>query len=69
MGVGLDLSRMAIPEIGEGSAGAVRRCLNKALKERDITGRLSSGKAASPRRVSLRILLVSKRGSFLAGKA
>ena len=34
MGVELDLSRIVIPEIWEGSAGAVRRCLNKALKER-----------------------------------
>jgi hypothetical protein len=66
MGVGLDLSQKAIPEIGEGSACDVRRCLNKALKERDITG-LSGGKAASPRRASLRIPLVSNRGSFLAG--
>jgi hypothetical protein len=67
MGVGLDLSRKAIPEIGEGSACDVRRCLNKALKERDITG--LSGGTASPRRATLRIPLVSNRGSFLAGKA
>lgn len=33
MGVELDLSRIVIPEIWEGSAAAVRRCLNKALKE------------------------------------
>jgi hypothetical protein len=36
-GIGLDLSRVTIPEIREGNAGAVRRRVNEALKERDIT--------------------------------
>ncbi|KAF8846406.1 hypothetical protein BDZ45DRAFT_682538 [Acephala macrosclerotiorum] len=36
-GVGLDLSRVAIPEIKEGNAGAVRRRVNEALKGRNIT--------------------------------
>ena len=30
----IDLSRIVISEIWEESIGAVRRCLNKALKER-----------------------------------
>ena len=34
MGVEIDLSRIVISEIWEGSAVTVRRCLNKALKER-----------------------------------
>jgi len=36
-GIGLDLSRVAIPEIKEGNAGTVRRRVNEALKERNIT--------------------------------
>ncbi|KAH9203126.1 hypothetical protein DL95DRAFT_399661 [Leptodontidium sp. 2 PMI_412] len=35
--VGLDLSRVTIPEIKGGNAGAVRRRVNKALKEKNIT--------------------------------
>jgi hypothetical protein len=36
-GIGLDLSRVEIPEIKEGNAGDVRRRVNEALKERGIT--------------------------------
>lgn len=36
-GIGLDLSRVAIPEIKEGNAGTVRRRVNEALKEKGIT--------------------------------
>jgi hypothetical protein len=36
-GIGLDLSRVTIPEIKDGNAGAVRRRVNEALRERDIT--------------------------------
>lgn len=36
-GIGLDLSRVTIPEIKEGNAGTVRRRVNEALKEKDIT--------------------------------
>lgn len=36
-GIGLDLSRVAIPEIKEGNASAVRRRVNEALKGRNIT--------------------------------
>lgn len=36
LGVGLDLSRVVIPEIKERNAGAVYRRVNEALKERGI---------------------------------
>ncbi|KAH9203832.1 hypothetical protein DL95DRAFT_472038 [Leptodontidium sp. 2 PMI_412] len=36
-GIGLDLSRVAIPEIKEGNAGTVRRRVNEALKGKGIT--------------------------------
>jgi hypothetical protein len=36
-GVGLDLSRVTIPEIKGGNAGMVRKCVNEALKEKGIT--------------------------------
>jgi hypothetical protein len=36
-GIGLDLSRAAIPKIEGGNAGAVRRRVNEALREMDIT--------------------------------
>lgn len=35
-GIGLDLSRVAIPEIKEGNAGTVRRRVNEALKGKGI---------------------------------
>jgi hypothetical protein len=36
-GIGLDLSRCTIPEIAGGNAGTVRKRVNEALKEKDIT--------------------------------
>src|SRR5271163_4879752 len=36
-GVGIDLSRVNIPEIKQGNAGTVRKCVNGALKEKGIT--------------------------------
>ena len=35
--IGLDLSRVAIPEIRQGNAGTVRKRVNEALKEKGIT--------------------------------
>ena len=36
-GIGLDLSRVATPEIKEGNAGTVRKRVNEALKEKGVT--------------------------------
>jgi hypothetical protein len=35
-GIGLDLSQVAISEIKDGNAGTVHRCVNEALKEKNI---------------------------------